>query len=117
MTNENEEIEKTLNEISKLPEKERPARLREIAIKYGVYDFSADSPRDTYTLFKNIHIYLQSKMMLNACVSAEESCKLSKRSCFWAAMAAILSFVTAFITAIAAFVSIALMLYQIIKGR
>jgi hypothetical protein len=30
-------------------------------------------------LFQNIHTFLQTKMMLNACVSA-------KRSCFWAAI-------------------------------
>jgi hypothetical protein len=100
---ENEEIEKKLKEMSELPEKDRPAYYREIAIKYGVYNFAADGARDTYTLFQNIHIYFQSKLMLNACVFAaessksaeessklaEESSKLAKQACIWAAVAAI----------------------------
>jgi hypothetical protein len=57
-------------------------------------------------LINNIHRALQTKMMLNACVSAEKSCKLAKWSCFWAATAAIISL----IAAIAAYVSIFVML-------
>jgi len=94
----NEEIEKKLKEMSELSEKERPARLRDIAIEYGVYNFSADGALDTYTLFKNIHIYLQSKLMLNACASAKSSsdlakqaCNSAKWSCRWAAIAAIVA--------------------------
>ncbi|MBW8000887.1 MAG: hypothetical protein FVQ80_02565 [Planctomycetes bacterium] len=92
----NEEIKKKLKEISELSEKERPVRLQEIAKEYGVYNFSADGARDTYTLYHNIHTYLQSEMMCNACISAENSSKLAKQacssakwSCIWAAIAAI----------------------------
>lgn len=92
------EIEKKLKEMSKLSEKERPARLIKIAIEYGVFNFPADGTPDTYTLFKNIHIYLQSKLMLNACASAKTSsdlakqaCNAAKWSCRWAAIAAIVA--------------------------
>ena len=101
----NEEIEKKLKEMSELSEKERPAHLQDIAKEYGVYNFSADGALDTYTLFKNIHIYLQSKLMLNACVSAETSsdlakqaCNSAKWSCIWAATAAIAACITVILT-------------------
>ena len=38
---------------------------------------------------RNIHTVLQTEMMLNACVSAKESCELAKQACRWAAIAAI----------------------------
>lgn len=44
----------------------------------------------------NIHIVLQTEMMLNACVSAEKSSELAKRSCHWAAVAAIAACIGAF---------------------
>lgn len=45
-------------------------------------------------LINNIHNALQTKMMLNACISAEKSCKLVKWSCFWAAVAATVALVS-----------------------
>ena len=100
----NGEIEKKLKEMSKLSEQERPARLSEIAKEYGVYNFSADGARDTYTLFHNIHTYLQSELMVNACGSAETSsdlakqaCNLAKKSCTLAAIAAIAACISIFI--------------------
>lgn len=102
---ETEEIENRLKEMSGLSEDKRKVRLPEIAIEYGVFYIPPDDGPNTYTLFKNIHIYLQSKLMSNACLfaaesskSAEESSKIAERacsfakwSCFWAAVAAIVS--------------------------
>ena len=52
--------------------------------------------KKVFNLTSGIHIFLQTNMMLNACVSAKESgelakqsCSSAKRSCFWAAVAAI----------------------------
>lgn len=59
---------------------------------------------------ESIQNFLNINIMLNACVSA-------KWSCVCAAVAVIFSFITVFITAIIGFVSIVLMLCQIIKGR
>jgi hypothetical protein len=40
-------------------------------------------------LINNIHRALQTKMMLNACVSAEQSSTTAKWACIWAAVAAV----------------------------
>jgi len=42
-----------------------------------------------FNMTSGIHTFLQTNMMLNACVSAKESCEFAKRSCFWAVVAAI----------------------------
>ena len=46
----------------------------------------------------NITYKLQTEMMFNACISAEESSKLAKRSCRWAAIAAIAACIGTIIT-------------------
>jgi len=52
--------------------------------------------KKAFNLTSGIHTFLQSNMMLNACVSAKESgelakqsCNSAKWSCFWAMVAAI----------------------------
>jgi len=53
----------------------------------------------TMLYYQNILYTLQTEMMLNACVSAEKSSELAKRSCRWAAIAAIAAGIGAFIAA------------------
>jgi len=96
----NEDIKDTLKQISALPEKDRFPELLKIARKIRCF-YLTDSGTDSHTLFLNIHTYLQSELMLNACVSAETSsdlakqaCNLAKWSCICAAVAAIVAFVS-----------------------
>jgi hypothetical protein len=56
---------------------------------------------EVLTLTSGIHNYLQTNMMLNACVSAEASSDLAKRSCKWAAIAAIAACISAVLTCLA----------------
>jgi hypothetical protein len=58
-----------------------------------------------FNIASGIHTYLQTNMMLNACVSAKESselakqsCGLAKRSCFWAMVAAIAACISVVLT-------------------
>ena len=82
MTNRKiEGYKKKLVKIGDLSGAERSSGLRDLAKKLGVFILS-DNDVDTHTLYQNIHTYLQTEMMLNACISA-------KRSCIWAAIAAI----------------------------
>lgn len=46
-------------------------------------------------IIHNIHYTLQTEMMLNACISAEESANQSKKSCIWASVAAVTSLISA----------------------
>jgi len=91
----NQEIENTMKIISDLPEKERFQELHRIAKKIGCF-YLSNSGTDSQVLFLNIHTYLQSQMMLNACVSAEESSKFAQQSCRLAKIAAIAACVGAF---------------------
>jgi len=59
-------------------------------------------PRDSINaITKNIHTVLQTEMMLNACASAEASSDLAKRSCKWAAIAAIAACISVILTGLA----------------
>ena len=61
-------------------------QLEEWLTRYGVYHRKSESVNDGVVWWReaveNAYRFLQTQMMLNACVSA-------KRSCFWAAIAAI----------------------------
>jgi hypothetical protein len=52
---------------------------------------------------RNIHITLQTEMILNACVSAEESSSSAKRACIWAVVAAGVSFLGTIATCVTIF--------------
>jgi hypothetical protein len=61
---------------------------------------------------RNIHIVLQTEMMLNACISAEdssksakESCTIANRSCKWAAVAAIAALIGAIVSLVSVIVN------------
>jgi len=85
-----QEIKEKLEQIEKLSEgEERTVALTKIANEIKAYYIPANGTSDTYTLYHNIHTYLQSEMMLNACVSAEKSGKIAMWSCIFAAVAAI----------------------------
>lgn len=93
----NKEIEKAkqkLNEImnKKCSNNERWNQLVTLAqeINAPVPTGFQQNPIDSINAInRNIHTVLQTEMMLNACVSAETSSDLAKRSCRWAAIAAI----------------------------
>ena len=84
------QAEKELCDILKLkPEREveeNHDQMEEWLTRYGAYHRQAESVADGTVWWReaveNAHRFLQTQMMLNACVSA-------KRSCFWAAVAAI----------------------------
>jgi hypothetical protein len=64
-------------------------------------------PEAVFSYNQTINTYLQTEMMRNICESAEESCKsaagsseISRKSCRWAAIAAIASLACAVLTAI-----------------
>jgi len=91
MTNEEIKATKaTLKKISELPKENRFPELHKIAKTIGCF-YLTDSGTDSQTLFLNIHTYLQSEMMFNACVFA-------KWSCFWAAVAAIVACIGVILT-------------------
>ena len=83
-TRELERIEEKLCRIQEKPFVEQKQLLidlqREIKLALPYQDDSVQ--REVRYRTQGIHTFLQSKMMINACVSA-------KRSCFWAAVAAI----------------------------
>ena len=91
MTNkEIEQAEKELSEIEKIQvpiggtPKVIKIPLTEFAEKYGIhkiYFYEANIIEWIRLMFDHCHTFLQTKMMLNACISARSSCK-------WAAMAA-----------------------------
>jgi hypothetical protein len=57
----------------------------------GIQEIVANLEHYIEELTNNIRISLQTKMMLNACVSAEQSATTAQRACKWAAVAAIVS--------------------------
>ena len=98
--NEIEQAEKELCEIEKMhitfdgTLKIVKEPLVEYAEKYGIHIynfFEADITQWTKDMLDHCHTFLQTKMMLNACISARESGELAKRSCKWAAIAASLA--------------------------
>lgn len=93
MTMTNEEIEKAnkhLKDIAKLDDNKKQEKLRAFAIDHNILmPTPRNSPEFRNELFANIHMFLQTQMMLNACFSAEESGRLAKKACIWAAIAAI----------------------------
>ena len=93
MTNkEIKEHEKTLSEISALPFEEQPNKLQEFGKKIGINAPHAPGnvqQNQVIHMTQAIQSCLQTKMMLNACVSAETSSDLAKQACRWAAIAAI----------------------------
>ncbi len=96
-----EKLEQELYEIQGLPVDEQPNRLNKWGQKNKIILPSGGSStrqRQTFHMTQAAHSFLQSKMMLNACVSAEESsglakqaCNSAKWSCRWAAIAAIVA--------------------------
>lgn len=97
--NELENFEKQLCEISALPIDKQPKKLQEWGETIGVnliHTPRSVDQKSTIHMVQAAHSFLQTKMMLNACVSAKESgelakqsCNLAKWSCIWAAVAAI----------------------------
>jgi hypothetical protein len=91
MTNkEIEKVEQKLCEIQAMPFDEQPGELLILGNKIGVnLPHTLGNVRQSQTILMTqaMHSFLQSKMMLNACVSAN-------RSCFWAAVAAIAAFIS-----------------------
>ena len=88
----NKEIEQAEKELCDIEKLKKCGGLKKWLDDYGV-SYSAYSNNETWFLrgFENAHRFLQTKMMLNACVSASESGELAKRSCRWAAIAASLA--------------------------
>jgi hypothetical protein len=88
MTNkEIKQAEKDLSAISKLSFDDQPDKLLELGRKIGINPpHNPNNQRQGQVIYMTqaINSFLQTKMMLNACVSA-------KWSCFWAAIAAIAS--------------------------
>ena len=92
-----ESIKKTLKSINQEPFTNRGGTLQEIANNIGA-NMSIAAPSSEIHLYESIHAMLQTEMMLNACVSSEESSSLAKQACNsakwssrWAAAAAIIS--------------------------
>ena len=86
MTNkEIEQVEKKLNNIATIPDTgPRRTATIELAKELGVnidYPHRPGTLAPTEDIIGNIYRFLQTKMMLNACVSARSSCK-------WASIAA-----------------------------
>jgi hypothetical protein len=78
------DIEKRLSElIIRFSQKERFGLFEGDKKDYNSYKSICKEISD------NITYKLQTEMMLNACVSAEKSSELAKKSCFWAFIAAI----------------------------
>lgn len=101
-TKELNRAKQEFQEIQKKPLKERNGELKRFMNQYHIHQpnvsrtsiQSIDEWRDACV--SSIHTFLQTEMMLNACVSAresaesaKESCRLAKWSCFCAAVAAI----------------------------
>jgi len=115
MTNKQiEQAEKDLCEIEKIqiPDggtlKQVKISLVEFADEHEIHKMIFDESHITeWTrhMFAHCHTFLQTKMMLNACVSARESGELAKQSCglakwccFWAAIAAIAACISVVLT-------------------
>ena len=80
-------IEKKLSEIQKMPFEDQPGELEKLGNEVGInlpHSPEYHRQKQTITMTQAMHSFLQSKMMLNACAS-------SKKSCFWASIAATLS--------------------------
>lgn len=109
-----EQAEKDLSKIEKIqiPDggtlKVVKIALTEFAEKYEIHKmifYEAYITEWTKQMFDHCHTFLQTKMMLNACVSARESgelakqsCGLAKQCCFWAAIAAIVACISVVLT-------------------
>ncbi len=102
MTNEEiENYEKELCRILKLDFEEQPSELQKLGKMIGInLPHSPENTRQKQTIHMTqaAHSFFQTKMILNACVSAEESSKLAKWCCIWAAVAAIAACITVILT-------------------
>jgi len=83
-------IKQRLKDINHLPFEKRGKPLQEIAIDIGA-NLPISAPSAQIHLFEKIHTVLQTEMMLNACVSA-------KQSCFLAAIATIAGCISIIVT-------------------
>lgn len=111
MTNkEIKKHEKELCEILKLDFGEQPNKLQKLGKTIGInlpYSPNEHRQRQVIHMAQAAHSFFQTKMMLNACVSSEESselanqaCKSAKWSCFWAMLAAIAACISVFLALI-----------------
>jgi len=115
MTNkEIEKIKQELYEIQRTSEKSKqlePIEFLAKRIEAPIPPYLHDKLTELINeIIRNIHIVLQTETMLNACVSAEQSCELAKQSstsakwaCIWAAVAAGASVLGAIAACIAVF--------------
>ena len=112
MTNkEIEPAEKELSEIEGMPHNDIGVALEKFIEKHGIHKVpqlhrGTDSTDWRKKTFDNAHTFLQTKMMLNACISAKQSCK-------WAAIAAT---VAALGVLASWYVYLLKMIFQILKG-
>ena len=91
MTNEEiKNVKQSLKDINTKPLEKRGDSLQKIAIDIGAH-MPISAPSSMIHLYEKIQTVLQTEMMLNACVSA-------KRSCFWAAIAAIAACISVILT-------------------
>ncbi|MHC4105628.1 MAG: hypothetical protein ACYSR9_11855 [Planctomycetota bacterium] len=111
MTNEEiKNIEKSLQDIVKLTEDKKQTELMKVMADNNIFLPSTQhmgSSEFVNDLFNNIHTFLQTKMMLNACVSAKWSCR-------WAAVAATVSLVVAIISFFSLVATWIMVFYQFI---
>jgi len=102
MTNkEIEDIEKKLKDIQNKPFNEQLNSMNKLQKDIGLnlpHTLGNTTQKKIFYMVTGIRTFLESKMMLNACVFAEQSCKLVKQacgsakwSCRWAAIAAIVA--------------------------
>jgi hypothetical protein len=107
----NTEIQQAKQELYKIQKeveiKKKYEQIKKLASRVGAYihprHTQAQEEFVTEMAYK-IHVVLQTEMMLNACVSA-------KQSCFWAAIAAILAGISIILTTILAFVRVLLLVF------
>ncbi len=86
-----EEFERRLSDIQEKPFDEQGNLL--IALQKELKLALPDCDNRLYYKVQGIRSFLQTKLMLNACLAAEESSTIAKRSCKWAAVAAIASLI------------------------
>lgn len=95
-----EKLEQELCEIQKLPFENQPGKLHKWGQQNNVnLPHTPENTRQKQVIHmtQSAHSFLQTKMMLNACNSA-------RRSCFWAAVAAVCASITIVVAAIFYFV-------------
>lgn len=56
-------------------------------------------------MLAGLRSFLNTKLMLNACISSDESSNLAKHACRWAAIAAILSLISTVVAVVSLFLS------------